>query len=176
MTKPKSRKRKKLTKLLFFIGIGLVVSIGVVFLTTYLTHTGLFSEQKNSLQEGAKQLTPEQVDKKIVDQQKDQLTKKIQSEPDASKKADQQTELATIYYNEKDYQKALVLAHEAEASHASASSAAVIAQNYVMLGNYRQAVKYYGLAMERSDRPASATERAPYNDYQNLKKEAEAKL
>ena len=81
-----------------------------------------------------------------------------------------------VYTNAGDKTAALGAAKDYEKSSESAHSAEVLAGTYYAKGDYKDAAKYYGIAADRSEKPARSTERAPYNDYMNLKREAESHL
>lgn len=96
---------------------------------------------------------------------------------ETSSKEDKETYLGSavdVYTNAGDDSAAFGAAKEYEDASQSALSAAALARSYYEKGDYKNAAKYYGIAADRSEKPASANERAPYNDYMILKHEAES--
>ena len=117
-----------------------------------------------------------QSDGAAASDQADKLKKLAQG---TSSKDDKDTYLSgvvDVYTNAGDKTAALGAAKDYEKSSESAHSAEVLAGTYYAKGDYKNAAKYYGIAASRSEKPDRSTERAPYNDYMNLKREAESHL
>lgn len=83
---------------------------------------------------------------------------------------------ADLYFNTSDYKSGLEVMKQIETLRQTALSAGNIAEAYMQLGDFKNAAKYYGIAASRSDKPTRETERAPYNDYMIMKRQAEAKI
>jgi|GEM_PF-1287141 tetratricopeptide (TPR) repeat protein len=83
---------------------------------------------------------------------------------------------ADLYFNTSDYKSGLEVTKQIEALRQTALSAGSVAEAYMQLGDFKNAAKYYGIAASRSDKPTRETERAPYNDYMIMKRQAEAKI
>lgn len=115
----------------------------------------------------------EQADKRVADQRVNELEKLIKNEKDAAKKESYQAELALTQANQLNVDQGLQTALDADKAHPTAITASVVAGIYMDKKDYPNAAKYYGLAMDRSPKPASPTERSPYNDFAALKKQAE---
>lgn len=98
------------------------------------------------------------------------------NETDTAKKSEYLDGVASIYINSNDSSAAVAAALAYEENDQSALSAQTLARAYFENQDYENAAKYYGIAAERSPQPASPTERAPYNDYKILQREAEGKI
>ena len=112
-------------------------------------------------------------DPKAAQKELQQLAEK---EPDTNKKVVYLSGAADLSFSSSDFKGALTITESIEALQQSALSAGNIAQAYYEMGDYKNAVKYYDIAISRSEKPASETQRAPYNDYTILKHDAEAKI
>lgn len=82
----------------------------------------------------------------------------------------------SLYMDANQIAQALAAAQEAENVYKSADTAAMLATVYNQRSDYANAAKFFQLAADRSDKPASPGERSPYNDFLIQKREAEAKL
>jgi tetratricopeptide (TPR) repeat protein len=115
----------------------------------------------------------ERLSRQVEDTKAEELKKAILAETDKQTKATQLNDLMLIYFNRGEYDQALSLAKESEATYPTALSAGALGDVYFAQKDYDQAVKYYELAMERSEKPTNERERSPYNEYKYLKQQAE---
>ena len=169
----KHDKKKKITLILLVIIVLVAVTIvGYLWFTSRTNepkHIATPEEKVSEIVQGVETGK----DPKVAQSELQQLADK---EPDTSKKVVYLYGAADLSMNSSDFKSALKINENIEALEQSALSAGNIAQAYYDMGDYRNAVKYYDIAISRSEKPASETERAPYNDYTILKREAEAKV
>jgi tetratricopeptide (TPR) repeat protein len=112
-----------------------------------------------------------------ADQQaQDKLKGQIDKTTDTKKKVALMYEYGDYYINSGQYDKAITNALEIEKLNPTALSAGLLGDIYAMKQDYKNAVKYYELAMSRSKKPVNENANSPYNDYRIRKDEAEAKL
>lgn len=177
-----SKRNKKINKILLTI-VGLIVVVG-------LAAGAFFYYNKTTKPAGEagtqKPLTTDEKIAQIIDSTADdnsnvehaqsELKKLIGNEKDTTKQSSYLSASARIYINAGDYSNALIAAQKSEAVNPTALSAADVAMAYSQSEDYKNAAKYYDLAAKRSPKPASPTERAPYNDYIILKNAAEAEI
>jgi nitrogen fixation-related uncharacterized protein len=83
--------------------------------------------------------------------------------------------LADLYGEKELYDKGLQAALKAEEAGKTAQTAALVAFFYSRLNNPAQSVRYYQLAISRSQK-TTPDKRSQYNDYSALKAEEERKL
>jgi tetratricopeptide (TPR) repeat protein len=112
-----------------------------------------------------------------ADQQaQDKLKMQVDKTTDTKKKVALMYDYGDYYINSKQYDKALNNALEIEKLEPTDASAGLIAHIYEEKKDYKNAVKYYELAMQRTEKPTSTSANSTYNDYRILKEAAEAKL
>lgn len=116
--------------------------------------------------------TTDAVKKKDSAKKLQSLVNKSDSKDD---KATYSAALIEVYINTGDYGAAVKVAEAADTENPTDYSASVVADSYEMMGDYKNAAKYYAIAASRADNPHDPTQRAPYNDYMNAKRAAEAK-
>lgn len=110
-----------------------------------------------------------------IENQKQELQSLAEKESDTEKKAQYLSAAVDLYAASDDTSATLDVARQYEEVAKSAESAGSLASAYEQTGDYKNAARYYGIAAERSPKPASENERAAYNDYRLLQKEMEAK-
>jgi tetratricopeptide (TPR) repeat protein len=173
-------KKRRVTKKRILIALGALLAIAAI-VAAVLYYSFAISDSKKT----TKELTPEEKVSEViqtVETGKDvktaqtELQQLADKEPDTTKKIVYLSGAADVSFNSGDFKSALKVNENIESLQQSALSAGNIAQAYFEMGDYRNAVKYYEIAISRSEKPASETERAPYNDYTILKREAEAKI
>lgn len=178
--KPKSifsSKKHKLSKKmrLVFIVLLVILLIGVILggVYFYLLTNGKINQAK----------TPEQNVTKIIEESttsgdvkasQDKLQDLADNETNIDDKLTYMYASVDLYYNSGDYENGLKAAKEVEDLKKTALSASVLAYGYMKSEDYKNAAKYYGIAADRSEKVTDNTLNMPYNDYMNLKKEAEA--
>ncbi|CAN5385636.1 hypothetical protein BH09PAT4_BH09PAT4_08190 [soil metagenome] len=168
------RLRLRPSKKAVFLGVLAVILLSSPIIYMYTQNVGWFSKPFTPVKPIiSPDSTPQEVDTAVAAAREKELDQLIANERNASQKRNYQNELALIYLQQGKQSEALDLAAQVEDSGQTASSASTLAAIYFAQGDYKQAAKYYGIAMERSPKPSRSTERAPYNDYANLKKEAE---
>lgn len=79
-----------------------------------------------------------------------------------------------LYINNEMEDSALEIANQAEKIKPIASTASNLALVYMKMGSYQEAVEYYQLAADRSEKSDNPNESCPYNDYLIAKRNAEA--
>lgn len=164
-----------------------IIGIAVILVLASAAAVGYwyyFLREEISQKDAPKPLTAQEKADKIV-------AEASQSEGDGSDQADKLKDLADktsdeedketylssavdIYTNAGNDTAAFGAAKEYEQTSQSALSAAALARSYYEKEDYKNAAKYYGIAADRSEKPSRSNERAPYNDYLNLKREAES--
>lgn len=171
----KGLRSPKLTKR-FAVVLGVVLVVAIVAPLTYMytQKVGWFRKSAPTQPVIDPNATPAEVNEAITTARAAELDQLISDEDNPDKKREYQNELSLIYLQQGKHDQALDLAKAVEASGQSAISAAALADVYMANEQYDLAAQYYGVAMERSPKPSRPTERAPYNDYANMKKEAEA--
>lgn len=174
-------KKKLLTKKRSLI----VIIIAVLLVAAGVAGYYYFSRIEQTKQSASKQQT---VDEKIDDiiaqsqksddasTQKQELKTLADNETDKSKKAKYLAAVVDLSINSGDTQGAKQAAESYDQLDESALSAAAVAKASEDVGDFANAAKYYGIAAERSPKPLSPEERAPYNDYMLQKAAMEAKL
>src|SRR5690606_18336818 len=70
-----------------------------------------------------------------------------------------------LYINNEMEDSALEIANQAEKIKPIASTASNLALVYMKMGSYQEAVEYYQLAADRSEKSDNPNESCPYNDY-----------
>lgn len=173
-------KKRTVNKKKILIVLGALLVLAAI-VAAVLYYTFAISDSKKA----TKVVTPEEKvleviqtvetgkDPKTAQKELEQLADK---EPDTNKKVVYLSGAADLSFNSSDFKAALTITENIEALQQSALSAGNIAEAYSELGDYKNAAKYYEIAISRSEKPTSETERAPYNDYTILKREAEAKI
>lgn len=106
----------------------------------------------------------------------DELIQLADSETDLVKKSVYLYASADLYYNSEDYINGIEVAKNIDELTKTSTSAGGVAYGYMMNSDYANAVKYYQIAIDRTEKPASEMDNSPYNEYSALKREAEAKI
>lgn len=105
-----------------------------------------------------------------------EFKKLADSEPDPTKKSVYLYASVDMYYNSGDYKNGVEVAKAVDNLVNTALSAGNVANGYMGVGDYLNAAKYYGIAADRSSKPANERMNSPYNDYIALKQKAEAQI
>lgn len=148
-----------------------ILTIGAIILVAIAV--GVFVYTMNNKQPVTKQPTTSLSEQ----DQKDQaaIKAKIDKETDKNKKVALMYDYGDYYINAGQYDNALDNALAIEKLEPTDASAGVIAHVYEVKQDYKNAAKYYEIAMQRTGKPTSKSANSPYNDYRILKEAAEAK-
>ena len=164
---PKRKKRLIIIAIVVIVLVGLGVSYKMFF-EAFISNLFATPEQRIS------QIIKDATSDNDLKTAHEELKKLADNESNVEKKLVYLYGSADLYYNSNDYKGGLAMSQSIDAINGTALSAASIASEYMGLGDYENAAKYYGIAASRSEKPARTTESCPYNDYIISQKAAEA--
>ena len=168
--------KKKWLIILMLIIVALVMAISPFLLNKNKVSTPVITDQKNAIDDANKisSTIPINPTDDEIESKTNELEVKIDTAENDEVKQVYVNELIEVYINSDKFDLALEAAKSAEKDDPSARNACNIATVYMMKKEYKNAADYYQIAADRSEKTDDPSLRMPYNEYLQLKKEAEA--
>ena len=156
--------------------VALVMAISPFLLNKNKVSTPVITDQKNAIDDANKisSTIPINPTDDEIESKTNELEVKIDTAENDEVKQVYVNELIEVYINSDKFDLALEAAKSAEKDDPSARNACNIATVYMMKKEYKNAADYYQIAADRSEKTDDPSLRMPYNEYLQLKKEAEA--
>lgn len=168
--------KKKWLIILILIIVALVMAISPFLLNKNKVSTPVITDQKNAIDDANKisSTIPINPTDDEIESKTNELEVKIDTAENDEVKQVYVNELIEVYINSDKFDLALEAAKSAEKDDPSARNACNIATVYMKMKSYKEAAEYYQLAADRSEKTDNSDLRTPYNEYTQLKKQAEA--